>query len=278
MSSQEMESFFGTIFSPSSESSPSESSAPDTSLSVSSSSDESSLLSTLLNFLKRKGLYVLGAIIVLILIIWLYRKYQYLQRHQRFEHFEEHFLPRADASNEPFEDDEILTEDMIIDSERSAMPTPSLPEPFSLQANASKEPVRQPPPPSVNSENPLIKLEQQLTKVYSEFEKAASAPEKDIRSLHPLVSAMASILAKMKEHVLPVLQSEQAPNDLKQQLQQGLQDAELIVTMAQNKMDEMKRIQTASENDQETKSVVKNMHYLGLGNKIKKAKGHLPAV
>ena len=265
MSSQEMESFFGTIFSPSSESSPSESSAPDTSLSVSSSSDESSILSTLLNFLKRKGLYVLGAIIVLILIIWLYRKYQYRQGHQRFEHFEE-----------PFEDDEILTEDMIIDSERSAMPTPSLPEHFSLQANASKEPVRQPPP--VNSENPLIKLEQQLTKVYSEFEKAASAPEKDIRSLHPLVSAMASILAKMKEHVLPVLQSEQAPNELKQQLQQGLQDAELIVTMAQNKMDEMKRIQTASENDQETKSVVKNMHYLGLGNKIKKAKGHLPAV
>ena len=257
MSSQEMESFFGTIFSPSSESSPSESSAPDTSLSVSSSSDESSLLSTLLNFLKRKGLYVLGAIIVLILIIWLYRKYQYRQGHQRFEHFEE-----------PFEDDEILTEDMIIDSERSAMPTPSLP--------SFPEPIHQPPP--VNSENPLIKLEQQLTKVYSEFEKAASAPEKDIRSLHPLVSAMASILAKMKEHVLPVLQSEQAPNDLKQQLQQGLQDAELIVTMAQNKMDEMKRIQTASENDQETKSVVKNMHYLGLGNKIKKAKGHLPAV
>ena len=258
MSSQEMESFFGTIFSPSSESSPSESSAPDTSLSVSSSSDESSLLSTLLNFLKRKGLYVLGAIIVLILIIWLYRKYQSRQGHQRFEHFEE-----------PFEDDEILTEDMIIDSERSAMPTPSLP--------SFPEPVRQPPPPPVNSENPLIKLEQQLTKVYSEFEKAASAPEKDIRSLHPLVSAMASILAKMKEHVLPVLQSEQAPNELKQQLQQGLQDAELIVTMAQNKMDEMKRIQTASENDQETKSVVKNMHYLGLGNKIKKAKGHLPA-
>ena len=270
MSSQEMESFFGTIFSPSSESSPSESSAPDTSLSVSSSSDESSLLSTLLNFLKRKGLYVLGAIIVLILIIWLYRKYQYRQGHQRFENFEEHFLPRADASNEPFEDDEILTEDMIIDSERSAMPTPSLP--------SFPEPVRQPPPPPVNSENPLIKLEQQLTKVYSEFEKAANAPEKDIRSLHPLVSAMASILAKMKEHVLPVLQSEQAPNELKQQLQQGLQDAELIVTMAQNKMDEMKRIQTASENDQETKSVVKNMHYLGLGNKIKKAKGHLPAV
>lgn len=278
MSSQEMESFFGTIFSPSSESSPSESSAPDTSLSVSSSSDESSLLSTLLNFLKRKGLYVLGAIVVLILIIWLYRKYQSRQRHQRFEHFEE-----------PFEDDEILTEDMIIDSERSAQPSPSLPsfpEPFSLrpdgrsvqgtQANASKEPIHQPPP--VNSENPLIKLEQQLTKVYSEFEKAASAPEKDIRSLHPLVSAMASVLAKMKEHVLPVLQSEQAPNELKQQLQQGLQDAELIVTMAQNKMDEMKRIQTASENDQETKSVVKNMHYLGLGNKIKKAKGHLPAV
>ena len=260
MSSQEMESFFGTIFSPSSESAPSvpdtslsDTSLSDTSLSV-SHSDESSVLSTLVSFLKRKGLYVVGAIIVLMLIIWLYRSYRRRQR-------PEYFKPHEDS----FENDEILTEDMIIDSERSGAPIPSLPEPVQV-------------PPPVQSENPLIKLEQQLTKVYSEFEKAANSPEKDIRSLHPLISAMASILAKMKEHVLPVLQAEQAPSELKQQLQQGLQDAELIVTMAQNKIEELKRIHTASENDQETKSVVKNMHYLGLGNKIKKAKGHLPSV
>ena len=79
----------------------------------------------------------------------------------------------------------------------------------------------------------------------------------------------------MKEHILPVLQSEQAPAELKQQLQKGLQDAELIVTMAQNKIEEVKRIQTATENDEEKKSVVKNMHYLGLGNKIKRAKGNV---
>ncbi len=268
MSSQEMESYFGTLFSPSKEStsSPSESSGPDTSLSAYatsgksslsvSPSDESSLLSTLLDFLRRKGLYVLGAIVVLLLIIWLYRRYQHRQRPEYFE-------PHEDS----FEDDEILTEDMIIDSERAAAPSPPV---------YPQHPV--PSPPQMNTENPLLKLEQKLTQLYSTFEKSANEPNKDIQGLHTLLSGMASILAKMKEHILPVLQSEQAPAELKQQLQKGLQDAELIVTMAQNKIEEVKRIQTATENDEEKKSVVKNMHYLGLGNKIKRAKGNFPGL
>jgi hypothetical protein len=258
MSSQEMESYFGTLFSPSKESAPtsSESSEPDTSLSV-SRSDDSSLLSTLLDFLRRKGLYVLGAIVVLLLIIWLYRRYRHRQQPpSHLEHFDEHF-----------EDQEILTEDMIIDSERAAAPSPPV---------YPQHPVSS--PPQMTTDNPLIQLEQKLTQLYSTFESSASEPQKDIRGLHTLVSGMASILVKMKEHILPVLQSEQAPAELKQQLEKGLQDAELMVTMAQNKVEEVKRIQTASENDEEKKSVVKNMHYLGLGNKIKKAKGHLPAV
>ena len=259
MSSQEMESYFGTLFSPSKEStsSPSESSGPDTSLSV-TRSDDSTLLSTLLDFLKRKGLYVLGAIVVLLLIIWLYRRYQHRQQPPR--HFEEHF-------DDHFDDQEVLTEDMIIDSERAAAPS---------QPVYPQHPV--PSPPQMNTENPLLKLEQKLTQLYSTFEKSANEPNKDIQGLHTLLSGMASILAKMKEHILPVLQSEQAPAELKQQLQKGLQDAELIVTMAQNKIEEVKRIQTATENDEEKKSVVKNMHYLGLGNKIKRAKGNFPGL
>ena len=265
MSSQEMESYFGTLFSPSKESAPtsSESSEPDTSLSV-SRSDDSSLLSTLLDFLRRKGLYVLGAIVVLLLIIWLYRRYQHRQRPKYFE-------PHEDS----FEDDEILTEDMIIDSERAGAPSqPS----FSYKPHPQMGDVHVPSPPQMNTENPLLKLEQKLTQLYSTFEKSANEPNKDIQGLHTLLSGMASILAKMKEHILPVLQSEQAPAELKQQLQKGLQDAELIVTMAQNKIEELKRIQTATENDEEKKSVVKNMHYLGLGNKIKRAKGNFPGL
>jgi hypothetical protein len=276
MSSQEMESYFGTLFSPSKEStsSPSESSGPDTSLSAYatsgkgsltvSPSDESSLLSTLLDFLRRKGLYVLGAIVVLLLIIWLYRRYQHRQRPEYFE-------PHEDS----FEDDEILTEDMIIDSERAGAPSqPS----FSYKPDPQMGDVHVPSPPQMNTENPLLKLEQKLTQLYSTFETSANEPNKDIQGLHTLLSGMASILAKMKEHILPVLQSEQAPAELKQQLQKGLQDAELIVTMAQNKIEEVKRIQTATENDEEKKSVVKNMHYLGLGNKIKRAKGNFPGL
>ena len=270
MSSQEMESYFGTLFSPSKEStsSPSESSGPDTSLSV-TRSDDSTLLSTLLDFLKRKGLYVLGAIVVLLLIIWLYRRYQHRQQppshldHYAIRgggHFEEHF-------DDHFDDQEVLTEDMIIDSERAAAPSPPV---------YPQHPV--PSPPQMNTENPLLKLEQKLTQLYSTFETSAHEPNKDIQGLHTLLSGMASILAKMKEHILPVLQSEQAPAELKQQLQKGLQDAELIVTMAQNKIEEVKRIQTATENDEEKKSVVKNMHYLGLGNKIKRAKGNFPGL
>jgi hypothetical protein len=250
MSSQEIESFFGTIFSPSSESASSyEGSSSATSLSISNSS-ESSLFHTLLKWLQKKGLYLFGAIIILMLIIWLYSRYQNRQLPRQFEHFGGHK-----------DDQEILTEEMIVDSERSEPSLPLLPEPIqSLPLN------------------PLIKMEQDLTQLYSEFEKSASGPEKDIQKLHTSVSAMASILAKIREHIIPVLQSEQSPAELKEQLQKGLQDAELIVTMAQNKVEELKRIQTASENEQETKSVVKNMHYLGLGNKIKKAKGYLPSV
>jgi len=276
MSSQEMESYFGTLFSPSKEStsSPSESSGPDTSLSAYATSgkgslsvtrsDDSSLLSTLLDFLRRKGLYVLGAIVVLLLIIWLYRRYQHRQRPEYFE-------PHEDS----FEDDEILTEDMIIDSERAG--SPSQPS-FSYKPDPQMRDVHVPSPPQMNTENPLLKLEQKLTQLYSTFETSANEPNKDIQGLHTLLSGMASILAKMKEHILPVLQSEQAPAELKQQLQKGLQDAELIVTMAQNKIEEVKRIQTATENDEEKKSVVKNMHYLGLGNKIKRAKGNFPGL
>jgi len=260
MSASEVDTFFGSLFSSSSNSStPSvpDVSLPsvDTSLSV-STGNEKSMIDTLLDLFRKKGLYILGAIVVLCLLIWLLRRYQ---TRQLPEHFE---VP-------PPEDEEILTEDMIIDSEKAGPTLPSFPEPV-----YQPSPLMDPAP----SSNALVQLEQQLTQHYADFEQAAKSPQPDLRALQTWVSTMASLLAKMKEIILPVLQSEQSPAELKQQLQKGLQDAQMIVTMAQNKVEEIRRIQTSTENEQETKSVVKNMHYLGLGNKIKHSKAKLPSV
>ncbi len=257
MSASEVDTFFGSIFSPSSEITVPEVSLPNiqNSLSISTTEDKS-MIDTIISIFRRKGIYIIGAIVVLCLLFWLHRRYRQNQIIEQFR-------------SAPVEDEEILTEDMIIDSEK-ASPLPPFPEPIH----------QTPPPPSsiTPSSNPLVQLESQLTQHYSEFENAAKSPQPDIRALHTWLSTMASILSKMKEIILPVLQSEQSPVELKQQLQKGLQDAEMIITMAQNKIEEIKRIQTANENEEESKGVVKNMHYLGLGNKIKHSKAKLPSV
>jgi hypothetical protein len=248
----DVDSFFGTLFSPSLSPSTIDTS---TSISVSKHSNENND-SWSFSF-NRRTLLILASIAVFFLLIWIYRRYSNRIRYNLPKHVrkqQEEFIEK-----EP--EDNILTEDMIIDAERSSVPGPSLP---------SFPPAVHQTPPS--STNPLIQLEQQLTKTYSEFQEAIKQQDPDIRALKTWESTMATLLAKMKEHIIPVLKSEQASNSLKQQLQGGLQDAEVIVTTAHNQVEELKRIQSATENEKETSGVVRNMHYLGYGNKIKKAK------
>ena len=194
--------------------------------------------------------YIIGAILVLCLIVYLYRTYsrKSLPHHEHYHGNDHNHNHGHDHFHMP------------------TMPTiPVMPSP--------------PPPPQPHpARATLLDLEQQLAQNYTQFQESANTERPDPRVLETWLETMTLLYQKLKQTIDTLIQSNTVSIEEQPTLLQGLQDAEVILVNARSKVEERKRLAMQEDTDKETTNVVKNMHHMGFGNKIKNVKPQAPPI
>ena len=198
-------------------------------------------------FISKRNLYIIAAIVVLGVLIWVYQSYTspdypISSHYHPMDDMHDMHYPHLSRHNHP-----------------AFTPPPIL-------STSPQVPTKE--------ENVLLELEKELTYNYEQFQSTFQSQPNDIPSLQNWVNSITSLYSKMKIEVDRL--SAAIPDEtIKQQLRKGLEDAEQIMNQAQNTISEKKRIASSDEASQESLDVLKNMHYIGLGNKIKNSRANL---